>query len=55
MKYKTIIFEIKNNIAFIKLNRPDHYNSLNELMARELLDISYECDGNKSILSLKYL
>ena len=49
MKYKTIIFEIKDNIAFIKLNRPDHYNSLNELMARELLDISYECDSNKSI------
>ncbi len=49
MKYKTIIFEIEDNIAIIKLNRPDHYNSLNELMARELLDISYECDGNKSI------
>ena len=44
MKYKTIIFEIKDSIALIKLNRPDQYNSLNELMARELLEISYEWD-----------
>ena len=49
MKYKTIIFEIKDSIAFIKLNRPNHYNSLNELMARELLEIAYECDTNKSV------
>ena len=49
MEYKTIIFEIRDNIAFIKLNRPDHYNSLNELMAKELLEISYECDTNKSV------
>ena len=49
MQYKTIIFEIRDNIAFIKLNRPDHYNSLNELMAKELLEISYECDTNKSV------
>ena len=49
MKYKTIIFEIKDSIALIKLNRPDNYNSLNELMARELLEISHECDTNNSI------
>ena len=49
MQYKTIIFEIRDNIAFIKLNRPDHYNSLNELMAKGLLEISYEFDTNKSV------
>ena len=52
MKYNTIIFEKKNNVAFIKLNRPHDYNSLNAEMASELLDISFKCDSDKSIRSV---
>ncbi len=52
MRYKTIIFELRDNIALIKLNRPNNYNSLNETMAKELLEISYETDSNKSIRSV---
>ena len=52
MKYNTIIFEKKNNVAFIKLNRPNDYNSLNAEMASELLDISFKCDSDKSIRSV---
>ena len=48
-QFETINFEIIENIAVIRLNRPDSYNSLNAKMAKELLEISYECDTNKKI------
>ena len=49
MNYKTIDFEIVDKVATIKLNRPEYYNSLNEQMAKELLNVAYECDQNSSI------
>ena len=49
LKFETINFEIIENIAIIRLNRPNSYNSLNAKMAKELLEISYECDTNKKI------
>ncbi len=48
-QFETINFEIIENIAIIRLNRPDSYNSLNAKMAKEFLEISYECDSNKKI------
>ena len=51
-KFKTINFEIIENIAIIRLNRPNSYNSLNAKMAKELLEISYECDTNKKIRAI---
>ncbi|MEO6220672.1 MAG: enoyl-CoA hydratase-related protein [Ginsengibacter sp.] len=44
-----IIFEIKNSIAFITLNRPEKFNSFNKEMAlllQERLDV---CESNKEI------
>ncbi len=37
LKFETINFEIIENIAIIRLNRPNSYNSLNAKMAKELL------------------
>ena len=51
-KFETINFEIIENIAIIRLNRPNSYNSLNAKMAKELLEISYECDTNKKIRAI---
>ena len=52
MELKTINFKIKNDIAFIELNRPDHYNSLNQDMAEDLFKVSLECDDNTNIRSV---
>ena len=52
LKFETINFEIIDNIAIIRLNRPNSYNSLNAKMAKELLEISYECDTNKKIRAI---
>lgn len=45
----SILFEIKNSIAFITLNRPEKFNSFNRDMALELQKILDECENNNSI------
>ena len=52
LQYETINFEVIENIAIIRLNRPNSYNSLNAKMAKELLEISFECDTNKKIRAI---
>ena len=39
----SILFEIKNNIAFITLNRPEKFNSFNREMALLLQTKLDEC------------
>jgi len=38
-EYKTIEFEIKNEVGIVWLNRPEIHNAFNEVMISELLDI----------------
>jgi methylglutaconyl-CoA hydratase len=38
MSYETIIYEIKNNVATISLNRPQIHNAFNKKMIEELSD-----------------
>jgi 2-(1,2-epoxy-1,2-dihydrophenyl)acetyl-CoA isomerase len=45
----TILFEIKNSIAFITLNRPEKYNAFNREMALLLQDKLDECETNISV------
>ena len=52
MDLETINFEIEDNIAFIELNRPKYYNSLNQTMAEDLFKVSLECDDNPNIRSV---
>ena len=45
----SILFEIKNNIAFITLNRPEKFNSFNREMALSLQEHLQEADENKNV------
>ena len=52
MDLETINFKIENEVAYIELNRPKQYNSLNQTMAEDLFKVSLECDDNPKIRSV---
>lgn len=45
----SILFEIKNSICFITLNRPEKFNSFNREMALSLQQRLKEADSNKEV------
>ncbi|HSV10336.1 MAG TPA: enoyl-CoA hydratase-related protein [Hanamia sp.] len=45
----SILFEIKNSIAFITLNRPEKFNAFNRQMSLDLQEKLDECEKNISI------
>ena len=45
----SILFEIKNSIAFITLNRPEKFNSFNREMALNLQERLKEADSNNEV------
>ncbi|MDQ2864008.1 MAG: enoyl-CoA hydratase-related protein [Bacteroidota bacterium] len=45
----SILFEIKNSIAFITLNRPEKFNAFNGEMAFELQRVLDECEKDSNI------
>ncbi|MDX1808427.1 MAG: enoyl-CoA hydratase [Sulfurospirillaceae bacterium] len=49
MSYTTIRFEIEQSIATLTLNRPEVFNSLNEIMHEELKDVLFKIKNDKSI------
>lgn len=49
MTYKTLEFEVSDQIATITLNRPDAANSLNQQMGDELLMVANHCASNADI------
>lgn len=49
MSYETLIFEIKKNVAFITLNRPDRLNSFDMKLGEELLDVLKNINSDKNI------
>ena len=46
---KSIELDIKNNIAWIKLNRPEVFNSFNREMALSLIDTLISCNTNDEV------
>lgn len=45
----TILFEQKENVAVITLNRPDKFNSFNKEMAFQLQSVLDDCKNNKNV------
>ncbi len=52
MNYKTLLFEKKNKIAKITLNRPDKLNALNTLMMSELEECIKQIERDSGIRAL---
>ncbi len=48
----SIKLEIKNNVAFITLNRPEVFNSFNREMALKLQDILDDCKVNDAVRAI---
>jgi len=49
MDYRTLTYELRNNVAHITLNRPDRANAMDLEMSRELMLASIECDESKEV------
>jgi 2-(1,2-epoxy-1,2-dihydrophenyl)acetyl-CoA isomerase len=49
MKYTALLFEVKDGIAHIILNRPEAVNSINLEIARDLMHAMLSCDEDPTI------
>lgn len=50
--YETIIFEVKNNVAYLTLNRPDSLNAFNEVMNKEIVQALEIAEKDSNIRAL---
>src|SRR5437667_11636319 len=49
MAYESVIYEVKDAVATITLNRPPAYNALNLSLARDLFHASLEADEDRAV------
>ncbi|MCA1831182.1 MAG: enoyl-CoA hydratase/isomerase family protein [Actinomycetota bacterium] len=49
MSYETLLYEEKNAVAWITLNRPDLHNAFNSLMQQEMRDVWRSLRANDSV------
>jgi len=47
--YSTLLFEIRDNVARITLNRPESGNALNMQMAKEMMEVALTCDEDPQV------
>jgi len=49
MQYTTILYDVRENVAHITLNRPEAANSINLEMSRDLMQAILECSEDRAI------
>lgn len=49
MSYNSLVFEVKDGVGLIRLNRPDDGNAITMEMANELLDAAMRCDEDPEV------
>jgi 2-(1,2-epoxy-1,2-dihydrophenyl)acetyl-CoA isomerase len=47
--YNTLLYEVREHVAHITLNRPEMGNALDHAMARDLHDAALRCDGDPDV------
>lgn len=49
MQFKTLLFDVQENVAHITLNRPESANAINLELAKELMYAVMQCDEDPLI------
>jgi enoyl-CoA hydratase len=49
MRYETLLFELRDGIAFVTINRPDKLNALNDTVVTELAHVADRIAGERAI------
>src|SRR4026208_709415 len=49
MGYETVLYEVKEGVVRITLNRPEAYNALNLTLGRELFQAALEADEDRAV------
>jgi enoyl-CoA hydratase/carnithine racemase len=49
MEFQTIIYEVRNQIAFVTLNRPESMNAVNRQMTRDLVEACRQTEEDSGI------
>ncbi|HEX2930360.1 MAG TPA: enoyl-CoA hydratase/isomerase family protein, partial [Candidatus Binatia bacterium] len=49
MDYQTILYEVRDQIAFVTFNRPESMNAVNRQMARELVEACRQIEDDQAI------
>lgn len=52
MDYQTLLFETRDQIAFVTLNRPDSLNAMNRQMTRELVDVCRRVEDDADVRAI---
>ena len=48
-EYSTILFDVRDHVAHITLNRPNAANALNAELAHDLMEVSLRCEEDPSV------
>src|SRR5215813_13851440 len=51
-EYATLLFEVKDHVAHLTLNRPESANSLNSTVSSEMMDAVVRCEDDPDIRAL---
>jgi len=49
MEYATLLFDVRDNVAHITLNRPEAANTINEQLGKDLFEAVLHCDEDPGI------
>jgi 2-(1,2-epoxy-1,2-dihydrophenyl)acetyl-CoA isomerase len=49
MTYRTLLFDVRDHVAWITINRPTAHNAINLEAVKELLDIANRCGADPSV------